>query len=241
MKSVEDRLSYLHGLAALAHGRFDDAYARCAELTPPGVLPAGLPWFHLPFFDLVDAATRTGRQAEARAHVAAGRAAGMAEISPHHAFLLAASAALAAADDEADDLYEAACAVEGAGRWVFESARLRLAHGIRLRRRRRAAARETLLEAHRGFRRLGAGLWAGQAEQELRAAGHAVTPAGAGREPLTAQELRIAHLAADGLTNKEIGRLLHLSPRTVGDYLYRVFPKLGITSRAALGRVLRQD
>lgn len=41
-------------------------------------------------------------------------------------------------------------------------------------------------------------------------------------------------LAAAGLTNKEIGERLFLSHRTVGTHLYRVFPKLGVTSRAAL-------
>jgi DNA-binding NarL/FixJ family response regulator len=51
---------------------------------------------------------------------------------------------------------------------------------------------------------------------------------------LTWQERRIADLAASGLTNKEIGERMHLSPRTVSSHLYRVFPKLGITSRAAL-------
>lgn len=59
-----------------------------------------------------------------------------------------------------------------------------------------------------------------------------------GRPPpdhgLTAQQLEVAHLAASGLSNKEIARRLHLSPRTVGAHLYRIFPKLGITSRSAL-------
>jgi DNA-binding CsgD family transcriptional regulator len=41
-------------------------------------------------------------------------------------------------------------------------------------------------------------------------------------------------LAAEGRTNKEIGQLLFLSPRTVGAHLYSLFPRLGITSRAAL-------
>ena len=41
-------------------------------------------------------------------------------------------------------------------------------------------------------------------------------------------------LAATGLSNKQIGNRLYLSHRTVGAHLYRVFPKLGITSRAAL-------
>jgi DNA-binding NarL/FixJ family response regulator len=51
---------------------------------------------------------------------------------------------------------------------------------------------------------------------------------------LTAQEQEIAALAASGLTNKQIGERLHLSPRTVGSHLYQLFPKLGIASRAAL-------
>lgn len=49
---------------------------------------------------------------------------------------------------------------------------------------------------------------------------------------LTGQEQQIARLAATGLTNREIGEQLQLSPRTVGAHLYRVFPKLGISSRA---------
>jgi DNA-binding CsgD family transcriptional regulator len=51
---------------------------------------------------------------------------------------------------------------------------------------------------------------------------------------LTAQEHEIALLAATGLTNKDIAERLYLSPRTVSTHLYKIFPKLGITSRAAL-------
>jgi DNA-binding CsgD family transcriptional regulator len=51
---------------------------------------------------------------------------------------------------------------------------------------------------------------------------------------LTAQERRIVSLAAAGLTNKQIGQRLYLSPRTVGSHLYRAFPKLGVSSRAGL-------
>ncbi|MEU1393108.1 helix-turn-helix transcriptional regulator [Nonomuraea sp. NPDC005730] len=51
---------------------------------------------------------------------------------------------------------------------------------------------------------------------------------------LTPQQLQIAQLAAAGLTNKQIAARLFLSPRTVSTHLYQVFPKLGITSRAAL-------
>jgi DNA-binding CsgD family transcriptional regulator len=51
---------------------------------------------------------------------------------------------------------------------------------------------------------------------------------------LTAQELQIAQLAAQGLSNREIGQRLYVSHRTVGTHLYRVFPKLGITGRGEL-------
>ena len=51
---------------------------------------------------------------------------------------------------------------------------------------------------------------------------------------LTAQQRQIAELAAAGLTNKQIAERLFLSPRTVGYHLYQIFPKLGVTSRAAL-------
>jgi len=50
---------------------------------------------------------------------------------------------------------------------------------------------------------------------------------------LTPQQREIAMLAAAGLTNKQIGERLFLSHRTVGTHLYQLFPKLGITSRAA--------
>jgi DNA-binding NarL/FixJ family response regulator len=44
----------------------------------------------------------------------------------------------------------------------------------------------------------------------------------------------IAELAAAGRSNKEIGAELYLSPRTVGGHLYKIFPKLGVTTRAQL-------
>ncbi|MEU0496873.1 LuxR family transcriptional regulator [Mycobacterium sp. NPDC006124] len=59
-------------------------------------------------------------------------------------------------------------------------------------------------------------------------------PASAAPDGLTSQELHVAHLAACGLTNRQIGERLYLSHRTVGAHLYRVFPKLGVSSRAGL-------
>jgi DNA-binding CsgD family transcriptional regulator len=45
-------------------------------------------------------------------------------------------------------------------------------------------------------------------------------------------------MAAQGLTNRQIGSQLFLSPRTVSSHLYRIYPKLGVTSRNELHRVL---
>ena len=63
---------------------------------------------------------------------------------------------------------------------------------------------------------------------------------GGGAHSLTQQEREIALLAATGLTNRQIATRLYLSPRTVSAHLYRIFPKLGITSRAALRDALNE-
>jgi DNA-binding CsgD family transcriptional regulator len=52
---------------------------------------------------------------------------------------------------------------------------------------------------------------------------------------LTGRELQVARPAATGLSNREIGARLFISPRTAGYHLSNAFPKLGITSRTALG------
>ena len=170
MKFVEDHLTHLRALAALAHDRDEEAYSALAALTPPGVLPPDMPWFHLPFFDFVEAALRTGRTAQARAHVAAADAARMGDISPHHAFLLAAARALAAADEEAHALYEAAYAVPGADQSGVRT-------GQAAARARHLAARPPAPTGARRveraldtFRTLRATPWAERTERELRAA-----------------------------------------------------------------------
>ena len=45
-------------------------------------------------------------------------------------------------------------------------------------------------------------------------------------------------MAADGLTNRQIGEKLFLSHRTISTHLYRIYPKLGVTSRGQLRRAL---
>lgn len=97
-----------------------------------------------------------------------------------------------------------------------------------------------LRSARETFDALGIIPWSERARNELRAAGEGsprrVTDV---NERLTAHELHIAQLAADGLTNREIGQRLYLSHRTVSTHLHRIFPpKLGVTSRAELAAVL---
>ena len=58
------------------------------------------------------------------------------------------------------------------------------------------------------------------------------------RDQLTAQELQIAQMAAEGLSNREIGQKLFVSPRTVSTHLYRIYPKLGISARGELAPAL---
>jgi DNA-binding CsgD family transcriptional regulator len=59
-----------------------------------------------------------------------------------------------------------------------------------------------------------------------------------GSPELTPQELQIAQLAADGLSNRQIAQQLSVSHRTVGSHLYHLFPKLGITTRVQLAHAL---
>jgi DNA-binding NarL/FixJ family response regulator len=104
------------------------------------------------------------------------------------------------------------------------------------------AARTQLAAALDAFERLGAGPWAQRAANELRATGITIGhPDVTGPDALSPHQLEIAQLAAAGLSNKEIGERLFLSHRTVSTHLYQIFPKLGITSRAALRDALGRD
>jgi DNA-binding NarL/FixJ family response regulator len=135
---------------------------------------------------------------------------------------------------QADHYYHQAQNHPHAHHFPYELARIHLAHGTRQRHTHGPkTARHSLTLAAQTFQRLGATPWAERAHAELRVSGLATRTTVQVAE-LTWQERRIADLAASGLTNKEIGERMHLSPRTVSSHLYRVFPKLGITSRAAL-------
>ncbi|MFD0578194.1 LuxR C-terminal-related transcriptional regulator [Dactylosporangium darangshiense] len=227
-------------LAALGQSDYEEAYVQAARVNPPGAPSAGVPG-RLLIMDLVEAAVRTGRTEEARAHVAAAQQAGISRVSTRSALIIAGAAALAAADDAAGRLFEAALSLPEADRWPFEQARIQLAYGQWLRRTRDTTrARLYLRAALDTLDRMGARPWAQRARDELRATGVATasTRPDTRTVALTAQERQIATLAATGLTNKQIAQQLFLSHRTVGAHLHRIFPKLGITSRVALRAAL---
>ncbi|MFI0740202.1 AAA family ATPase [Streptomyces sp. NPDC021100] len=231
---------YAHHAAAVAslgRGDFALAYDHAAAVSPAGTLASHVPHALWVAAHLVEAAVRSGRRAEAAAHVRALRDADVAALSSRHAMLVEASAALCTEDDEeARRLFALALAIPGSDRWRFDRARVRLAYGERLRRARATAESRVVLRAALAtFEDLGARPWAERAEKELRAAGWSRRRPDAAHAPeLSAQEWEVARLAASGLPNKQIAERLFLSHRTVGAHLYRIYPKLGITSRAML-------
>jgi DNA-binding NarL/FixJ family response regulator len=121
---------------------------------------------------------------------------------------------------------------EAASQLPFELAWALLVKGQLLRRlKRRADARVVLREAVMHFERLGAPVWAERATAELARVG----PRRRAPDELTATELRVARLAAAGLTNREVAKAAFISAKTVEANLARVYRKLGIRSRAELG------
>ena len=116
----------------------------------------------------------------------------------------------------------------------FERARTLLVQG-RLERRlkRKRQARLSLDEARELFASAGAEAWLARVQEELGRVAVRRAP-----EELSATELRIARLAADGLTNQAIAEQVFVSVKTVESNLKRAYRKLGISSRAQLARAL---
>ncbi|QZA08625.1 AAA family ATPase [Mycolicibacter heraklionensis] len=117
----------------------------------------------------------------------------------------------------------------------FERARTQLLLGtVQRRRRRHPGATASLREALQTFEQLGAPLWAARAKAELRR----IDQAQGDSTTLTASEQRVAALAADGMSNKQIAAQLFISAKTVEMNLSRIYRKLGIRSRAGLSAAL---
>jgi tetratricopeptide (TPR) repeat protein len=172
---AEAYAQWARSLATLGQGDFEEAHAHATRIDPQGTPTVGVPgrWVLL---DLVEAAVRSGRTDEARGHVAAAQQAGIPRISPRIALTTAGAAAIAADDDQAGLLFEAALDLPEANRWPWEHARIHLAYGRWLRRTRDTTrARLHLRAALETFGRIGAAAMAQQARSELRATGVATT------------------------------------------------------------------
>ena len=226
---------------SLAEADYEAAYEAAIRISAPGTFPMNNVQVGDDMLDLIEAAVQTGRLDEARAHVAEALHLNLPEVSPRVAALTMAISAMTAPDSDAGGLYESALTHPGIGDFPFDHARIALAQGMWLRRMRRHTEARTALEfAAETFDRLGARPWADRTRGELRAAGASTKRSLGDAETLSAQERRIADLAATGHTTKQIAAQLSLSARTVDNHLYRVFPKLGITTRAGLSEALRQ-
>jgi DNA-binding CsgD family transcriptional regulator len=152
-------------------------------------------------------------------------------------------------DADADRLYRESIEHLGKTSLRVELARSRLLYGEWLRRRGlRGDARDQLATAHQALTEMGIAGFADRARRELTAT--------TGRRTrrfidvpsmqLTSQEVLIAELVQQGLSNREIGGRLFLSPRTVEWHLRNIFGKVGVSSRRqlrdkVLGPYLRSD
>jgi DNA-binding CsgD family transcriptional regulator len=219
--------------AAVGHARRVWACMQAEGVDDPGVFPVAP--------ELVEALVELGDLDEARA--VTGRLAELAEEQAHPWGLATArrcEGLVGLAGDRHDE-QAAAALLQAVGDYArlglpFDRARTLLALGRMQRRHRKwAAARASLAEAASAFEELGAGGWAEQARSELgRISGRAPRAAG----ELTPTERRVAELAAEGLANKEIARVLVVASSTVEAHLTRVYAKLGIRSRAQIARRL---
>jgi DNA-binding CsgD family transcriptional regulator len=220
------------GLLDLGHGRLDGALVQLEAIFRGPMCYHGSALRSIP--DLVEAAVRLGQPQRAAEPLARFcRWAARADTPSTDALVERCHALVAHDDDDAEQHYLAALKVH---QGAFQQARTQLLYGAWLRRaRRKSDARSQLHAAVEGLDRSNATPWAELARVELRATGVSTPPpARTGLPHLTPQELQVARLAAEGLSNRDIAAHLFLSPRTVGYHLYKAYPKLGVTSRGQL-------
>ena len=218
-------------------GRYEDAYeAAAAVVSTPHDFVCSM--WSLP--ELVEAATRTGADGAARDAVERLIETTRPASTDSGLGIEARSRALVSEGGTAEELYREAIDRLRRTSLRSELARAHLLYGEWLRREaRRREAREQLRTAYGLFTEMGMEAFAERTRRELAATGETVRKARPEtRDELTAQELQIALLARDGLSNPEIGAQLFLSPRTVEWHLRKVFAKLGIRSRTRLANAL---
>ena len=191
--------------------------------------------------ELVEAAARAGaRDVAAAALDRLEQRTGPAGTDWAHG-VAARSRALLSEGEAAEADYQMAVEQLAHSGIAIHEARAHLLYGEWLRREnRRQDARRHLRVAYDLLSDFGADAFAERARRELLATGETVYRRSPEmRDLLTPQELQVARLAADKLTNPEIGSQLYISPRTVEYHLHKVFGKLNIASRRELPGALR--
>lgn len=146
-------------------------------------------------------------------------------------------------DDAPGEYFDAAVEHLRAAGAPFEVARTHLCRGERLRRAgRRTAARGALGQASDEFDRLGAHPWTKRARVELRATGASPRrrQSRADGDQLTAHELQVAVIVANGASNREAAAALFLSPKTIEFHLGHIYRKLGVRTRTELAGIAAQ-
>ena len=232
-------LQVARGISAIGAGQHWQAYEHLRRIFTPAdpAFNSGIEFFGLA--DFVEAAVFSGNAEAAHGVIDEVERVSAPTPVPWVETMLHYGRALLAAPEDAERFF-----LQGLGpaarKWPFLRGRLLLAYGGWLRRQRRPAdARAPLREARDIFDALGASPWSDRAREELRASGEASRRRTEQVwEMLTPQELHVAQLAAEGLSNKEIGARLYLSHRTVGYHLHRIFSKTGITARSGLRSIV---
>jgi DNA-binding CsgD family transcriptional regulator len=239
---VAARARHALGVAALADGSYLQAFTQLRGLFSDDGTPLHNYASYLGVADLAAAAVRADRRMEGADVVEHALSPLNGNASARLEQLIARARGILARSDGAEAHFDKALSDPAGDQWPFERAQLRLDYAEWLRRRRRINdAKPVLTQALGTFRRLNAPSWAQRAQAELRASGVAVTDAPGDPDAigeLTPQQRQIVRLASQGLTDREIGDRLFLSPRTVGSHLYRSYPKLGVANRHQLRDVI---